>query len=68
MFDRPFHRGTVERLLSRFPVIGLLGARQIGETTLANAIARTFKGTVTRFDLEDPAAVASLRVVIFAPP
>lgn len=60
MIDRPSHHRTVERLLSRFPVVGLLGARQVGKTTLANTIARTFKGTVTRFDLEDPAAVARL--------
>ncbi len=60
MIERPFHLQTVTRLLGRFPIVGLLGARQVGKTTLAAAIARKFKGEVTRFDLEDPAAVARL--------
>ncbi len=60
MIERSSHLRTVERLLSRFPVVGLLGARQVGKTTLASAIGRAFDGTVTRFDLEDPAAVARL--------
>jgi predicted AAA+ superfamily ATPase len=60
MIDRPSHLQTVKRLLGRFPVVGLLGARQVGKTTLAITIGHTFKGEVTRFDLEDPAAVARL--------
>lgn len=60
MIERPFHLKTVRRLLGRFPIVGLLGARQVGKTTLAAAIAREFKGEVARFDLEDPAAVARL--------
>jgi hypothetical protein len=60
MIERSFHLRAVERLLSRFPVVGLLGARQVGKTTLASAIGRTFNGTVTRLDLENPAAVARL--------
>ena len=60
MLERPFHLRTVTRLLGRFPVVGLLGARQVGKTTLAAAIARNSKVDVTRFDLEDPAAVARL--------
>jgi uncharacterized protein len=60
MIDRPAHLQSVKRLLTRFPVVGLLGARQVGKTTLAATIGRNFKGEVTRFDLEDPAAVARL--------
>lgn len=60
MIDRPSHLEAVKRLLARFPVVGLLGARQFGKTTLAAAIGRTFRDAVTRFDLEDPAAVARL--------
>lgn len=60
MIERPSHLRAVSRLLARFPVVGLLGARQVGKTTLAAAIGRLFKGEVTRFDLEDPAAVARL--------
>jgi predicted AAA+ superfamily ATPase len=60
VIDRPSHLQAVNRLLSRFSVVGLLGARQVGKTTLAAAIGRNFKGEVTRFDLEDPATVARL--------
>ena len=60
MIERHTHLGSVSGLLSRFPVVGLLGACLVGKTTLATALGRTFKGGVTRFDLEDPAAVARL--------
>jgi predicted AAA+ superfamily ATPase len=60
MIERHFHLGTVTRLLGRFPVVGLLGARQVGKTTLAAAIAHNSKVDVIRFDLEDPAAVSRL--------
>lgn len=60
MIERQTHLRTVTGLLSRFPVVGLLGARQVGKTTLAAALAGTFKGEVAHFDLEDPAAVARL--------
>lgn len=42
------------------PVVGLLGARQVGKTTLARQIAGRFQGPVTRFDLEDPSDSARL--------
>ena len=60
MIKRPAHLGAVRHLLRAYPVVGLLGARQVGKTTLAGAIARSYDGPVTRFDLEDPAAVARL--------
>lgn len=60
VIDRSHHREAVGRLLAHFPVVGLLGARQVGKTTLANALARSWGGRATRFDLEDPAAVARL--------
>jgi predicted AAA+ superfamily ATPase len=36
-----------------YPVVGILGPRQIGKTTLAAQVARAMGGRVTRFDLED---------------
>ena len=60
MIERQTHLRIVTGLLSRFPVVGLLGARQAGKTTLAVALGRAFKGEVTRFDLEDPAAIVRL--------
>ena len=60
MIARKSHLATLRRLLGQFPVVGLLGARQVGKTTLAGLLAKSFKGTVTRFDLEDPRAIARL--------
>ena len=51
---------TVERLLRRYPVVAILGARQVGKTTLARQVAGRFKGPTERFDLEDPTDLARL--------
>jgi len=47
-------------LLRRHPVVALLGARQVGKTTLAAQIVSKHKGHATLFDLEDPADLARL--------
>lgn len=52
--------GDVRRLLRRTPVVALLGARQVGKTTLARVVADAWRGPVTFFDLEDPRDVARL--------
>lgn len=47
--------GWVEEVIRRLkhsPVVALLGARQVGKTTLAHEVAQCWKGTVTSFDLE----------------
>lgn len=61
MIDRPQHLDNIQELLKRFPVVAILGARQIGKTTLANAIATTHAAPTTRFDLEKPSDLARLR-------
>jgi hypothetical protein len=58
--ERARHLQRVESLLRSHPVVAILGARQVGKTTLAREYARTFAGPVTRFDLEDPDDVARL--------
>ena len=60
MVPRDGHRRAVERLLPRVPVVTLLGARQVGKTTLAREIARRRKGPTHVFDLESSADVARL--------
>src|SRR5271166_2772542 len=60
MIRRSAHLAAIKELLAGYPVVGLLGARQVGKTTLAAAVARAVEGPVMRFDLEDPAAVARL--------
>lgn len=48
----------VRHLLARFPVVGLLGPRQVGKTTLARQVAAAIGGRARRFDLEDSADLA----------
>ena len=60
MIPRDGHRRALERLLSRAPVVALLGARQVGKTTLARDIARRRKGPTHAFDLESSADLARL--------
>jgi uncharacterized protein len=51
---------ALHRRLRRQPVVGLLGPRQIGKTTVANELADRAGKAVTYFDLESPADVARL--------
>ncbi len=60
MIPRHRHRDIVLGLLRDFPVVALLGARQVGKTTLAFDILDDHKGPGERFDLEDPADLARL--------
>ncbi|HEV3458207.1 MAG TPA: ATP-binding protein, partial [Thermoanaerobaculia bacterium] len=59
--ERRRHLDSLARLLDHFPVVGLLGARQVGKTTLARDFAaRRGVPPATFFDLEDPADLARL--------
>jgi len=60
MIPRGRHESTVLRLLGSFPVVAILGARQVGKTTLAQRIMEFHQGPVERFDLEDSADLARL--------
>ncbi len=53
MIARLRHARRVEQLLAQAPVVAMLGARQVGKSTLAQAIARRRGGRSTFFDLED---------------
>lgn len=55
--ERTTEQARLRELLDDFPVVGLLGARQIGKTTLARSLAGA---DAARFDLEDPRDVARL--------
>jgi uncharacterized protein len=59
VIERTSHLSRVRELLTRFPVVALIGARQVGKTTLARQIAAD-QQPVTRFDLEDPRDLARL--------
>ena len=60
MIPRVQHESSVRKLLRRFPVVGLIGARQVGKTTLARRLIAGEREPVTVFDLEDPTDEAEL--------
>ncbi len=63
MINRPAHLSELVRKLDANPVVALLGARQVGKTTLAGMLASTlaeWSRSVTSFDLEDPRDLARL--------
>jgi predicted AAA+ superfamily ATPase len=60
LVERRRHREELEGLLERHPVVGILGARQTGKTTLARQLAARYDGPISFFDLEDPTDQARL--------
>jgi uncharacterized protein len=59
LIDRSEHLRHVDALLRRFPVVCVLGARQVGKTTLARRISER-RGRGDWFDCEDPRDLARL--------
>ena len=57
---REDHIRQVRVLLDEFPVVAVLGARQVGKTTLARQIVDAHHEGAAWFDLEDPADLARL--------
>ena len=51
---RKTHLRKLTRLLRENPVVALLGARQVGKTTLARELIGQRRGSITWFDLEHP--------------
>jgi len=47
-------------LLQRHPVVGIIGARQVGKTTLARSFIAKTRGPFSFFDLENPEDLARL--------
>ena len=60
MIPRRRETKAIEGLLERFPVVGIIGARQVGKTTLARTIAEGFTDPVIYYDLENPEDVSRL--------
>jgi hypothetical protein len=58
VLERPALADRVRRDLSRCPVVGLVGPRQCGKTTLARRFLPS--GSPAYFDLEDPRSLARL--------
>lgn len=66
MVRRSAHLSRLRELLREFPVVGLIGARQVGKTTLAQALANELRDEVSRFDLENPSHLRRLEEPMFA--
>ena len=54
MIQRKMEMKNLQGLLKRHRVVGIVGARQVGKTTLARNLAKTIDKKVTYFDLENP--------------
>ena len=54
MIPRIAHQQQLTTRLSQFPIVAMLGPRQVGKTTLAKQLAAEWDGPVRHFDLEDP--------------
>lgn len=66
MIARARELATLRSLLKRHPVVGIVGARQVGKTTLARLLARSWPGGSTFFDLENPEDLSRLSEPILA--
>ncbi|MDP9230626.1 MAG: AAA family ATPase, partial [Bacteroidota bacterium] len=53
MIERKLHKEILS-LLRQFPVVAIVGARQVGKTTLAKQIAAEQKRPTLYLDLENP--------------
>ncbi len=60
MEGRSHDLAEMRRLLRDYPVVVIIGPRQVGKTTLATALADSWDGDVTTFDLERAADLARL--------
>jgi predicted AAA+ superfamily ATPase len=60
VIDRRRHLERLTWLFTTFPVVAILGARQVGKTTLARVFGAGWSGPVTHFDLESEENLARL--------
>jgi len=60
MIERKQEMDDVKRLLKRNPIVGIVGARQVGKTTLAQELIKQNRGSVSYYDLENPEDLARL--------
>lgn len=61
MIKRTREISTLRSLLQRYPIVGIIGARQVGKTTLARAFVERRRGPSSFFDLENPEDMARLK-------
>lgn len=66
VIERGHHSRRLELLLRRYPVVAMVGARQVGKTTLARTLANHWTEQVHLFDLESPIDLARLDDAVLA--
>lgn len=66
MIERPRHYRRLRSLLEQYPIVAVLGARQVGKTTLARALVTNTTVPVKFFDLENPTDQARLQEPMLA--
>lgn len=66
MIRRERHLERAHALLEQFPVVAILGARQVGKTTLAHQISDRWPTPTHHFDLENPADLTRLQAPMLA--
>ncbi len=54
MIPRTAHVENILDHLNLFPAVAILGPRQVGKTTLAGQVSKSYEGPSQRFDLENP--------------
>ena len=60
LLPRRRHLQTLTDHLQRYPVVAILGARQVGKTTMARQLVDSLPGQAAVFDLENPRDLARL--------
>lgn len=65
MIERKSHLDAIDRLFRIFPVVCIIGARQVGKTTLAREYASKSENTISYFDLEKSDDLARLENPLF---
>lgn len=66
MINRQKEIKTILRMLKINPVVGIIGARQVGKTTLAHHVVRYCRRGAAFYDLENPEDVPRLREPMLA--
>lgn len=60
MINRTQEVATLRELIRRHRVVGIIGSRQVGKTTLAHVLSKQWPDKVAFFDAENPEDVARL--------
>jgi predicted AAA+ superfamily ATPase len=66
MIKRGKHLKTIQHLLKTNKIVGIIGARQVGKTTLAKIVAKKERKPVYYYDLENPDDLARLQEPMLA--